>query len=307
MDNTEGLRTWIELNTGSIKKNYQAFRSFLTPKVKMMSIVKSNAYGHGLADFSKEICECGIDWLGVDSVVEALRLRKERIKVPILVLGHTLSEMIEQAGDYEISLTVSTFDTLEKIVSLSLGKKLKIHVKADTGLHRQGFSIEEMSKVIEFLNDHKEIFEVEGLYTHFAKAKDPNDTAYTERQIKEFNIWREEFKKAGMNPLAHAAATGGTLLYPNAHFDMVRIGAGFYGIWPSKETRSAMEFKLKLHPVLSWKSVLVETKKLPKGAGIGYDLTETLKRDSMIAICPIGYWHGYARALSSKGEMLVCC
>ena len=305
MDNVEGLRTWIELNTENIKKNYQAFRSLLVPEVKMMAVVKSNAYGHGLVDFSKEIENCGIDWLGVDSVVEGLTLRKEGIKAPILVLGFTLPERIEEAVEADVSITVSNMPLLEKIVTLKLSKKVKIHVKADTGLHRQGFEESEMKNVIDFLAAHADIFHVEGLYTHFAKAKDPADKSYTLEQLAVFNAWRDGFRQAGFTPIVHAAATGGALIYPEAHFDMVRIGAGFYGIWPSKETRQAFESKFKLHPVLSWKTIVVETKYFPKGVGIGYDLTETLGRDSTIAICPIGYWHGFPRSLSSIGEVIV--
>ncbi len=128
---------------------------------------------------------------------------------------------------------------------------------------------------------------------------------YTEKQISEFNSWVEAFKNAQFGILVHACATGGTLLYPEAHYDMVRVGAGFCGIWPSDEIKKVFNVQFELKPVLTWKTLIVEKKNIQRGEGIGYDLIETLQRDSMVAICPIGYWHGIPRKLSTIGSILV--
>ncbi|MDD4803858.1 MAG: alanine racemase [Candidatus Pacebacteria bacterium] len=302
----KGLRTWIEIDKKAIKHNYSVFRSLIPKNTKFLAVVKSNAYGHSLIDFSKEIVKNGVDFLGVDSIVEGLALRREEIKTPILVLGYTLPELFNDAVEKNISITVSSFDTISKIKKLKIpsSKKLKIHIKADTGMCRHGFLLKDLDKVIREIKNFKNV-EVEGLFTHFSIAKDPAFPNHTRKQIKEFNIWVDAFKKAGFNPICHASATSGAIVFPEAAFDMVRIGIGLYGVWPSKETEKAYEDKINLKPVLSWKTIIGEIKKVPKGSRVGYDGTEILEKDSMIAICPIGYWHGFLRDLSCKAKILV--
>ncbi len=301
---TKGLRTWIEIDTEAIKHNVTVLRSHI-PTAKMMAVVKSNAYGHGFIEFSRELEKLKIDWLGVDSIVEGLRLRQEGIKLPILVLGYTLPERVKEAVEQNISLTASTREFLDACEKLKLKANIKIHLKVDTGLHRQGFMDEDREEALAYFTKEKTAFVLEGMYTHFAQAKNPHDRSYTESQMKKFFEWVGVCKEANLAPLAHAGATAGALVYPEAHFDIVRIGAGFYGIWPSAEVEEAYKIHFGLKPVLSWRTIIAERKALPKGSGISYDLTDVLKRDSVIAVIPIGYWHGYPRSLSSVGEVLI--
>ena len=302
----KGLRTWIEIDKKAIKHNYDVFRSLIPQKSKLLAVVKSNAYGHSLIDFSKEIVKNGADFLGVDSIVEGLALRREGIKTPILVLGYTLPELFFDAIEKNISITVSSFDTISEIKKLDkkIKDKIKVHIKVDTGMCRHGFLLQDMNKVIREIKSLKNI-EVEGLFTHFSTAKDPAFPNYTKKQIKEFNIWVEAFKKAGFNPIVHASATSGTIVFPEAIFDIVRVGIGLYGVWPSRETENAFSNKFSLKPVLSWKTIIGEIKKVSKGSRVGYDGTEILEKDSTIAICPVGYWHGFLRELSCKAKVLV--
>lgn len=305
-DLRKGVRTWIEVDTRALEKNIKLFRSIIDPSVKLCAVVKSNAYGHGLVGFSQVVDKIGVDMLAVDSITEALRLRREAISSPILVLGYTLPEMLTRACDDNIAITVSTYETLRLIPRLCKGKKVKVHIKVDTGMHRQGFLLADTDIVISYLKDHSNVIEFAGLYTHFASAKNPVFSDSTRAQIREFNEWCEKAKKAGFNPICHASATSGTILYPEAHFDMVRIGIGLYGLWPSIETRSYAEKRVPLEPILSWRTIVSEVKTLPKGSRIGYDFTEILNREkNTIAICPIGYWHGYPRALSGIGHVLI--
>lgn len=294
-----GLRTWLEIDCRAIEKNYKLFRSLIAPKTKLMAVVKSNAYGHGLVDFAKELERLGVDWFGVDSVMEGLALRREGIKAPILVLGYTLPDKFKEATQNDISITISNFETLKALQKNYFPKPLKIHIKVDTGMHRQGFLLQDLTKVL------KLGIKPEGLYTHFAAAKNPAFPEYTKKQIAEFEQWRTAFKKAGLSPVCHASATAGTMIFPEANFDMVRIGIGLYGLWPAKEIESHFANRISLGPALSWKTIISEIKELPKGAKIGYDGTETLQRNSRVAVCPIGYWHGYPRVLSSIGFVLV--
>jgi len=312
----KGLRTWIEIDKKAIKHNFSVFKKLIPKTCKLLAVVKSNAYGHNLTEFSKEMEKLGVDFLGVDSIVEGLALRRKGIKVPILVLGYTLPEMLTEALNKNISITVSSFETLKGIKKLKNKTPLKIHIKVDTGMGRHGFLIENMKKVIKILKtltpkNQSELIsgqgnvKIEGLFTHFSSAKDPRDLNYTKSQIEKFDKWAEAFEKAGFNIIKHACATSGTILFRDVHFDMVRIGIGLYGIYPSQEIEKTFGEKLNLKPVMTWKTIVSEVKKLPKGSKIGYDGTEILKRDSVIAVCPIGYWHGFVRALSGIGNVLV--
>lgn len=300
--NNISLRTWVEIDRNAIKKNYRTFRALLSPQTKLMAVVKSNAYGHELVGFSKEADKLGVDFFGVDSIIEGIALRKEGIQKPVLVLGYTMPENFKSASENNISVTVSSFDGLFSLKENAY--PLKIHIKIDSGMHRQGFYPSDAKKVVDALKKLPHM-EVEGVYTHFANAKNPNFPQDTDKQAVEFKKATDVFEKAGLRFLKHASATAGVILFPQYHFDMVRIGIGLYGLWPAKEVQEAFGKKIKLHPVLSWKTVIAETKIVPKGDGVGYNFTEILKKDTKIAVCPIGYWHGFPRALSSVGCVLV--
>lgn len=306
MTRPKGLRTWIEVDKKAIANNYRVFRKLIPKKTMLMAVVKSNAYGHSLIDFSKTVVLLGVDWLGVDSVVEAVALRRIGIKKPILILGYTLPEMIKEAAENDISLTISSFDQLVECRKIKTVKPKKIHIKIDSGMGRQGFLEKDLPRLISQLkNLETSQLVIQGLYTHFAMAKNPSFSNFTNGQIQSFKKWITAFHKAGFKPIIHAAATGGAVIYPKSHFDMVRIGIGFYGLWPSKETKAFAKDKIKLKPALSWKAIISEVKKIPRGVTVGYDCTETMSKDSTIAICPIGYWHGYPRILSSIGRTIV--
>ncbi|MEK7390892.1 MAG: alanine racemase [Patescibacteria group bacterium] len=321
-----GLRTWIEIDAKAVAHNYKLLRgliSSVSPKTKFMAVVKSNAYGHGLVDFSKEMEKLGADWLGVDSIVEATALRKAGIKSPILVLGYTLPSRLEEAADENISLTVSTFETLEQIAGLNDGlndspnasanigsnKKLSIHIKVDTGMHRQGFLLADIPRVISKLKSLHGNISVEGLFTHLAAAKNPSFPTKTSAQLEEFGLWQKAFAEADISAgrplIIHAAASAGAIIYPQSHFNMARFGITVYGLWPSVQVRGFAEEKLPLKPVLSWRTIIGEIKNVKKGESVGYDLVETLERDTTLAVCPVGYWHGLPRAISSVGHVLV--
>ncbi|MBI5798702.1 MAG: alanine racemase [Candidatus Yonathbacteria bacterium] len=298
-----GLRTWIEVDTRAIKANYQTFRKLIPKNVRMAGVVKSNAYGHNLTEFALELEKLGIDMLAVDSITEALSLRKSGIKAPILVLGYTLPEMFAKAVGKNVHLTISSIDGLRTFLKTNKAKKIPVHIKVDTGMHRQGFLLSEVEKVLSMLSTAK--VDIAGLYTHFAEAKSPQDRAFTSGQLVEFEAWRVAVASAGFSPVVHAGATGGSLAFPGAHFDMARIGIGMYGAWPSEELKHAFIKKFILKPVLSWKTIISEVKDVKKGEAVGYDLTHQFAQPSRIAVCPIGYWHGYPRLLSNNAEVLV--
>lgn len=310
----EKMRTWVELDRSAIAHNFNLFKKIVAKKggnknkTIVMPVVKSNAYGHGLVPFAKEVVKLGAEFLGVDSFEEALELRANGIKTRILVFGYTAPAYFVEAGEKNISVTISSMNSLLEIEKLKI-QKLKIHIKVDTGLGRQGFPVEELGNVLSILENYKinkKIknscnVEVEGLYTHLAVGEALSGRAYTMMQAGKLDTWYNAFLEEGYKPLRHICATSSTMFFPELHYDMVRIGIGMYGLWPSRETKNAMQKKYKLMPVLSWKTIITEIKKINKGTKIGYDLTEELKRDSKLGVIPVGYWHGYPRALSSKG------
>ncbi len=300
---TNGLRTWIEIDEQKVAHNYRAFRSLLSKKTRLMSVVKSNAYGHDIYQFAKLQEKLGTDWLGVDSIVEGEALREAGIKIPILVLGYTLPEKFAEAEKYNLSLTISSFENLELLKNF---QNLKFHIKIDSGMHRQGFLSNQISEVLEILRENKVKPEnFEGIYTHFAAAKNPAFPAETRAQLNLFLEVTKKVADAGFSPIRHAAATSGTIVFPESHLDLVRIGIGAYGLYPSREVQAGYAEKLNLQPVLTWKSIVGEVKNIPAGEGIGYDFTEKLEKNGQVAIIPIGYWHGYSRSLSSIGNVLI--
>ncbi len=298
----EKMRTWVEIDRGAVKHNYDTFRGMLKKPTRIMSVVKSNAYGHGLVLFAKEMTRLGVDWLGVDSYEEALELRKAGIKKPIMVLGYVSPKYFGDAVKKNISVTISSMPSLLALARMK--KSPKIHIKVDTGLSRQGFLSEEKDAVLKILQKNNKII-LEGAYSHFAVGEDPKARDYTERQVAEFKKWCTLFENAGYKPIRHICATSSTMMYPEFHFDMVRVGLGMYGLWPSVDTQEIVGKKYQLKPVLSWHAIISEVKNKKKGEGVGYDLTEKLSRDSRIAVIPVGYWHGYPRMLSGKGKISV--
>ncbi len=302
----ESYRTWIEIDKNAVKNNYGIFRGMINPETKLWAVVKSNAYGHGLSVFSQVINKLGIDGFCVDSLLEGLKLRKDGIEKPILVLGPTLYNLFDLAYKEKITLTISNFESLREVTKLKLIPKF--HIKIDSGMSRQGFLEEDVPKVINFLKksslDFRKSFS--GIYTHFASAKDINYPTYTELQFDNFNKILNLFKTAGFKNLEkHVAATGATLINKKYHLDAVRVGIGLYGLWPSRELEVQLSSAINLKPILSWRTLVSEVKNIKQGSFIGYDLVEKTDRPIKIAVLPLGYWHGFSRNLSGIGEILI--
>jgi alanine racemase len=300
----EGKRTWIEIDAAAARHNVSVFRRMVGPRVALWSVVKSNAYGHGLSDFARAV-ERSVHGFCVDSLVEGLRLRAEGIRKPLLVLGPTLRGVFSRARDGDIAIGVSNFDALAAISRIP--RPPAFHLKIDTGMRRQGFFVEEIPRALALIKKHPSaISQLKGVFTHFASAKDAWYPAYTKRQYRLFLRALNLLRRAGYKNLTrHAAATGGTLMNKAYHLDAVRIGIGLYGLWPSKELELEMGERIDLRPVLSWRTVITEIKTARAGDYIGYDCTERIPKNTKIAVLPIGYWHGIARALSGRGHVLV--
>jgi alanine racemase len=303
---TSEHKTWIEISTTAAKKNVRAIDALLTPGVKRFAVVKSNAYGHGIVAMSRILDSLGVDGFCVDSAIEALKLRAEVTKKPILVLGPTLPALAQQAAEGDIMLSVSNIAALRTLVAAlpDPASRPAVQIKFDSGMHRQGFQSHNLEKGLLYCRDTG--IKVVGLFSHFASAKDINYPTFSELQYKAFLAAVHRAKELGFTELTtHIAATGGTLVSPAYHLDQVRIGIGYYGVYPSRELEIQLGEKVGLTPVLSWRAVVSEVKTIASGEYVGYDLTERVNRETALAIIPIGYWHGLPWALSGKGEVLI--
>ncbi len=298
------LKTFVKINAAAAKHNFKRIKSLLTPRTKLWAVVKSNAYGHGLLNFSKLTDSLGVAGFCVDSVIEGIKLREEKIKKPVLVLGPTLPNLFKEAEKKQIAITISALEQLNSYLKSKY--RPDFHLKIDTGMHRQGFFLPELKKAIRQLKTHQLNNSLTGTYTHFASAKDLNYPTFTEQQFADFQKAVKILGRAGYkNLIKHCAATGAVMIDKKYHLDAVRIGIGLYGLWPSRELEMQLGDKIKLKPVLSWHSMISEIKNLKKGDYVGYDLTERMQKPTQAAVIPIGYWHGLDRRLSSIGEVLI--
>ena len=301
------FNSWVEISQSALSNNIKQFKKIIGPKVRLLVAVKSNAYGHGLVEVSGIAEKNKVDFLGVNSIEEAEVLRRNKIKVPILVLGYIrLSELKRVENLTNISLAVYNKETIKKLGQLN--KKIKVHIKLETGTARQGVLPENLLDFIEFIKKRNNII-IEGLYTHFANIEDTLEHQFAFNQLEKFNQAVQLLKDDKIEiPIIHSACSAATILYKQTHFDMVRSGISIYGLWSSNETRLTAERNrksLKLKPVLTWKSIITQIKTVKKGLPIGYGCTERVYRDSQIAIIPVGYWDGFDRGLSSIGNVII--
>jgi len=298
---------WIEIDSQAIKKNFQEIRKIVGTKVFVMGMVKANAYGHGIKEVSKLFQEAGADYLGVNNLTEALSLREEGINLPILILGEVSKKDLESVVKNNFEFVGHDLNYLRELdaIASELGKKVKVHLKIDTGMNRIGVSLDQIDDLIETIPKLKSS-KIAGIMTHFAASDELKKRGYFEKQLKRFQEVLFEFQKAGLNvPLRHTANSAATLLYSESHFDLVRVGLALYGLWPSEDVSKTKSKNLELTPVLSLKTKIVQIKMIKKGNCIGYGCTYKVPSDIKVAILPIGYAEGYGRILSDQAEVLI--
>lgn len=293
--------TWIEINKNALLHNVRTLKEILPIGCKAMFVVKSNAYGHGLLQVLSILkTEKAVDAFGVFSFEDAL-LVKSKTKKKVIVLQTFDTNWVAVASKRNIELTISHFDQLEYLRKKKLSQKLKIHLKVDTGLGRQGFLKKDIEAVSLLISQMKNITLV-GLYTHLSGAESKEFDSYTIQQYKELLAWKVSLNALGLYPEVHTSATSGVIRKSDLACNMVRFGIGMYGLWPSTETKNR---KTHLLPVLSFKTKVVEAKILPAGSYVAYDCTCELKKKTMIAVLPIGYWDGLPRQASSRAKVLI--
>ncbi|MFZ2803886.1 MAG: alanine racemase [Patescibacteria group bacterium] len=311
-------KTWVEISRAALAQNVGAFRRHVGKKTAVMAVVKSNAYGHGLLEIALNADKGGVAWFGVDNVDEGIALRQAGISKPILILGYTLNERLTDCVEQRLSFIVYNLETAKALKKLKLkpvGKHPKlgakaafVHVKIETGTTRQGVSGPELRRLVRELKKTPGVV-IEGASTHFANIEDTTDHSYAEQQLERFQDGLSILEKEGIDPpWKHAACSAATVLFPDTYFNLVRLGISMYGLWSSKETLAVARKEhrlLELKPVLTWKTVVAQVKRVKKGTPVSYGLTERVSRDSVLAVIPVGYWDGYDRKLSSVGHVLI--
>jgi len=300
MINNERAKACIDLNV--IGQNFGAIKMLLPPGVKILCVVKADAYGHGAVEVARRLESVGADYLGVATTDEGTILRKYGITAPILVMSGMLTQAeIESFFKYRLTPVVYDFDALKAFQTASSARKetMKIHIKIDTGMGRLGFVSEELPDLIEHIDICDKI-EVEGCMSHFSSSEVRDEYGFG--QIARFKKALQILKKNGIKPeLIHMANSGAVTQYPEAHFDMVRVGIALYGSYPSKGLSGILPVK----PVMKFTSRIALIREFPSGSPLSYGRTYTTGKRSRIAYVPVGYADGYPRSLSNKGSVLV--
>ena len=288
------INPYAEININNYKNNLQSIKSLLERDVEIMAIVKANAYGHGAVEISKAANDIGIRHFGVATLEEGIELRENNITGEILILGQISPHEITTAITFNLTITLSDLRFLNYVKPEN---RLKIHIKIDTGLSRNGFYMQHLDNIDDIYNLIINLkctsnIEIRGIYTHYASAESNRDFT-----IKQFKLFSELINRIKINAidcgLIHASNSASTLLHPESHFDMVRIGLLSYGI-------NITSAKIKVHPVMRVMGTLIQEKQIKAGDSIGYGLTYTAQSDVTIGIVNLGYADGISRHLSNN-------
>lgn len=299
------MRVWKEIKLDAVKNNVKNIRGLLKDGTRLLAVIKADAYGHGAVEVAKSLLfDGGADYFGVATYGEAEQLRRAGINTPVLILGAVFGDEYAELVKDNITLTVFDFDTAKKLsdTAKKLGKTAKIHIKIDTGMARIGFlpsedAVEEIIKISKL-----DGIEIEGMFSHFAKA-DEADKMPTRVQFEKFMFIKNELLKREIKiPICHICNSAGIIDFPEYHLDMVRSGIITYGYYPSDFVNKDA---LKLESAMSFKSRVVHIKTVEAGTSVSYGGTFTAKEKMKIATVSAGYADGYNRLLSNKADVII--
>lgn len=298
--------TWAEIDLDALAANFRAVRRRVGSEVKMMAVVKADAYGHGAAACARRLAAEGADWFGVALPEEGIELRDAGIAQPILCLEGFWEGQAAALVKHRLTPVVYRLDTAEAFdrAAREAGVVADVHVKVDTGMGRLGVRHEEAAEFARSIKKFAHL-RVDGLMTHFAAADEAARDAFTVEQLARFGAARDAFHTEGHAPtyvdMANSAATFG---HPAAHGNMVRPGGVLYGLWRDV-LRQAQDGLPEFLPVMNVRSRIILLKWIAAGDTLGYGCTFQATRPTLVATVPIGYHDGYARALSNRGRAIV--
>lgn len=298
------LRCYAEISLEAIGHNIREVKKRLPEGVKLLGVVKANAYGHGAVPVASYL-ENQVDYFATATIEEAVELRENGISAPILILGYVSPSQYGDLVEYDITQTIDSYAqalALEKEAARQ-NRKAKAHLAVDTGMTRIGFQVtehdaDEAAKIADLPH-----IELEGMFTHFSCA-DQEDKTYCSMQMEKYDKMTALLAERGVTiPLRHICNSAGIMEFDDHHFEMVRSGIITYGIYPSEEVKKE---RLDLIPALSWKSHVIHVKEVGPGIGVSYGATYvTEKPMTRIATVSAGYADGYPRALSNQGCVLI--
>ena len=290
--------TTAYVDLDALEANVQAIRAHVGPDVKIMGIVKANAYGHGLVPTARALLAFGVDGLGVAFLEEGIMLRRAGVRAPILVLGGIIGNQIIHFLEFDLGITASSVFKLQQIEdqAKAFGHKAKVHLKIDTGMERIGMHWDTAHQLLEAAQNMRSC-EIRGVFSHFAES-DGEDATYTECQLQRFHQCLSSVPGSWFR---HIANSGAILQHSQTHLEMVRPGVMLYGVYPSPTIPRSIE----LQPVLSLKTRVVYFKVVRRGSSVSYDRTWTADHDTRVVTLPVGYGDGYSRQLSGRAEVLI--
>jgi alanine racemase len=293
-----GLRpTEAIVDLGAIRDNV---RALMPPSAGLMAVVKADAYGHGAVSVARVALEAGAEWLGVALVEEGIELRDAGITAPVLVLTECPPGSERAALDAGLTPALCSREALDRLAQAGGGAAPPgVHVKVDTGMHRAGIAPDE---IVAFCREVRDAgLRIAALWTHFATADEP-ENPFLDVQLDRFTRAVSAVRAEGIEvPILHAANSAATMLRPDTHFDLVRVGIAMYGVPPAPALGGAAS----LRPVMTVRSRVAAVRRVPAGDAVSYGQTYRLDRDSTIATVPIGYADGYPRSLSNRAEVLI--
>jgi alanine racemase len=301
-NNSLGRPTVCFIDHDALRWNMRQIRAKVGAKIKILCMVKANGYGHGATAVSQTLTGSGADAFGVATMEEAVELRQAGMSAPIIVLAGVFPDQLGELISNELVPVVYDVEILKQLDAEAQRrqKTLDVHLKIDTGMGRLGVLAADAKEWIAELKNLRAL-KLEGVFSHFSHAESVEGD-YTRKQLAIFNEVIAQLRAQGLAPpLVHFANSAATITMPAAYFDMVRPGIMLYGVYPS----AAMASQIVLKPVLSWKTKILQLKKVPSGASISYGQTFVTKRESLIATLPVGYADGYSRLLSNRGAVLV--
>lgn len=299
---TQRDRAWVEVNREALHRNLEVLRARLPENCRLMPVLKANAYGHGAAVTAKALAQMGVTSFCVACAAEGVDLRQQGISGEILILGYTPASQFPLLHRYRLTQTV--VDTSHAVQLSQFGRKLRVQVSIDTGMHRLGVGsgqLEQLFRIFQLPN-----LEITGIFTHLcAEDLDSQEArTFTFRQAEEFYTVVNALKGWGFFPKAHLLSSYGILNYPELAGDYARIGIALYGVLSTQQ--DAAKSPVHLQPVLSLKARIASVREVPSGEHVGYGLQFAANRTAKIATLTIGYADGLPRALScGVGSVLI--
>jgi alanine racemase len=312
------LSSRIELSAPAYRANVAAFRAVVGPQRRVGAVLKGNAYGHGFSELLP-LSHAATDALYVVTPAEGLAVRawERAASAPrreVLVIGAVSADEVVALAEGGVDVVVAD-RSIEAAVPLlrARGLSARVHVHLDTGLGREGFTDRQLDAgEADVLSSARDVLHVAGLLSHFANTEDVTEQSYAATQLSAFEASVARLAArvpVGAEVSRHVAASAAALVLPDSRYDIVRVGIGLYGLWPSTETRLSARVVLgalpPLSPVLSWRCPSQVVKWLPAGSYVGYGCTYRCGADTRVAVLPVGYWDGYPRIASGKAHVLV--